>query len=156
MDRYDTPSGRRTDGNGDFIGALLETLQQIITRRAGVTPLPDARTDRRYTGLAGSQGGQMPGPEAVRAMRDMLAPSGETVSPDRQGGRSGAGAPSCGAQTRDSQGGAGVPSGGEASGDPLLERIAARLTQMGLVDTDENGGAGGNGANVPRRPDGYR
>lgn len=121
MDRYDMPSGRRTDGNGDFIGALLETLQQIITRRAGVTPLPDAQTDRRFTGLAGSQGGQMPGPEAVRAMRGMF-----------------------------------TPSGGEASGDPLLERIAARLTQMGLVDTDENGGAGGNGANVPRRPDGYR
>lgn len=137
MDRYDMPSGRRTDGNGDFIGALLETLQQIITRRAGVTPLPDAQTDRRFTGLAGSQGGQMPGPEAVRAMRGMFTPSG-------------------GAQMRDSQGGTGVPSGGEASGDPLLERIAARLTQMGLVDTDENGGAGGNGANVPRRPDGYR
>lgn len=133
MDRYDVPSGRRTDGNGDFIGALLETLQQIITRRAGVTPLPDARTDRRFAGLAGSQGGQMPGYEAVRAMRGMLAP-------DRQGER----------------GAAGAPSGGDAAGGSPVERLAARLAQMGLVDTDENGGAGGNGANVPRRPDGYR
>ena len=38
----------------------------------------------------------------------------------------------------------------------VLERIAARLVQMGLVDADENGGAGGNGMNVARRPDGYR
>lgn len=137
MDRYDVPSGRRTDGNGDFIGALLETLQQIITRRAGVTPLPDARTDRRFAAPAGGRTGPMPGPEAVRAMPGM-------VSPDWQGGRGGP-------ETRYSQGETGVPSGSDAAGDPLLERLAARLVQMGLVDADANGGA-----NVPRRSDGYR
>lgn len=137
MDRYDMPSGRRTDGNGDFIGALLDTLQRIITRRAGVTPLPDTQTDRRFAAPAGGQTGPMPGPEAVRTMRGMLSPYG-------------------GAETRNSQGETGVPSGSDAAGDPLLERIVARLVQMGLVDADENGGAGGNGMNVARRPDGYR
>ena len=129
MDRYDRPAGRRTDGNGDFIGALLETLQQVITRRAGVTPLPDTQTRKRFAGLAGTQAGQMPDYEAVRAMRDM-------VSQDRQGGE-------------------GAPSGGSA-GDSPIERLAARLLEMGLVDTEENSGAGGNGTNVPRKPDGYR
>ena len=71
--------------------------------------------------------------EMESAMRGMLAP-------DRQGER----------------GAAGAPSGGDAAGGSPVERLAARLAQMGLVDTDENGGAGGNGANVPRRPDGYR
>lgn len=138
MDRYDMPSGRRTDGNGDFIDALVATLRQIVTRRAGVTPLPDAQTDRRFAGLAGSQGGQMPGYEAARAMRGMFSPSGETVSPDSAGERSGAGA----------------ASGGMS--DSPLERLAARLAQMGLVDTEAGGDTRQGGTNVPRKSDGYR
>lgn len=139
MDRYDMPAGGRTDGERDFIGALLETLQQIVNRRGRVAPLTDAQTDRRLAGLAGSQAGQMPGYEAVRAMRDMVAP-------DRQGG----------------QGAAGAPSGGDAAGGSPVERLAARLLEMGLVDADADGGANANGnanvngTNVPRRPDGYR
>lgn len=136
MDRYDMPAGGRTDGERDFIGALLETLQQIVNRRGRVAPLTDAQTDRRFAGLAGSQAGQMPGYEAVRAMRDMVAP-------DRQGGQGG-------------QGVAGTPSGGDAAGGSPVERLAARLLEMGLVDADADGGANANGTNVPRRPDGYR
>ena len=128
MDRYDMPAGGRTDGERDFIGALLETLQQIVNRRGRVAPLTDAQTDRRFAGLAGY--------EAVRAMRDMVAP-------DRQGGQGGRGV-------------AGAPSGGDAAGGSPVERLAARLLEMGLVDADADGGANANGTNVPRRPDGYR